>query len=117
MKKFINNITFYKPEILYVNDEDDLPNIIFHFYKVSYNDVLNIHNPSNFSDSCFITYKNTNLFTAKRIDNLIKSGINEILIQYIPNFPVEIIKFNEHGDVINFRYQQLNKSIYNKEIW
>lgn len=115
--KFIDTITFYKPEIVYVNDEVDLPNIIFHFYNVSYEDDLNILCTLDFSDNCFIYYKNTNQFTASRIEKLIDSGVNEILLQYIPMFPMEIIKFNENGDTINFRHQELNKPIYNNKIW
>jgi hypothetical protein len=115
--KFIDTVTFYKPEIVYVNEEDDLPNIIFHFYNISHIGELNILNPYDFSDNCFISYKNTNLFTPIRIEKLINSGINEILIQYIPIFPVEIIKFNEQGDIKDFRHQELNKPIYNKELW
>lgn len=115
--KFIDTFTFYKPEIVYVNDEDDLPNIIFHFYNVNHKGELNINNPFDFSDNCFISYKNTNQFTDSRIEKLINSGINEILIQYVPMFPVEIIKFNEHGELLNFRHQELNKPIYNNEIW
>ncbi len=115
--KFIDTITFYKPEIVYVNDEVDLPKIIFHFYNVSYEDDLNILCTLDFSDNCFIYYKNTNQFTASRIEKLIDSGVNEILLQYIPMFPMEIIKFNENGDTINFRHQELNKPIYNNKIW
>ena len=115
--KFIETITFYKPEIVYVNDEDDLPYIIFHFYKVSYEGELNILTTFDFSDNCFISYKFTNQFNARRIEKLIDSGINEILIQYIPMFPVEIIKFNEYGDIKDFRHQELNKPIYNNKIW
>lgn len=115
--KFIDTITFYKPEVMYVNDEDDLPYIIFHFYKVSYEGELNILTTFDFSDNCLISYKFTNQFNARRIEKLIDSGINEILIQYIPMFPVEIIKFNDNGDIINFRHQELNKPIYNKNIW
>lgn len=112
--KFIDTITFYKPEIDFVNDEDDLPHIIFHFYKVSYEGELDILTHFDFSEHCFISYKNLNLFTTSRIEKLIDSGINETLIQYIPMFPVEIIKFNKNGGIANFRHQELNKSIYNK---
>lgn len=115
--KFIDTVTFYKPEIEYANEEDDLPNIIFHFYKVSYEDELNILTTFDFSDYCFISYKDTNQFTDSRIEKLVNSGINEILIQYIPMFPIEIIKFNENGNIINFRHQELNKPIYNNKIW
>ena len=52
-----------------------------------------------------------------QIEKLIDSGVNEILSQYIPMFPMEIIKFNENGDTINFRHQELNKPIYNNKIW
>jgi hypothetical protein len=107
--RLIDRTTFFKLEIHYSQDKS-LPNLILHFYEVNYKDTLNISNPYDFSDRCFIKY-NIDQLTPDRIINLGKNNINYEWIRHIPLFPVEVIKF-ENGNIKKFNHQELNKSLF-----
>lgn len=112
--RLIDTTTFFKLEVHYSQDKI-LPNLILHFYEVKYKDTLNINNPNDFSDRCFVKYK-TDQLTADRVINLGINNINYKWIRHIPLFPIEAIKFD--GDNIKkFNHQELNKSSFTDEIW
>ena len=105
--RLTDTITFFKPEVYYAKDQN-LPNIIFHFYQVNYEGTLNIGNSYDFSDNCFIHYKNTDQLTPDRIQNLEKENIKYRWIRHIPFFPLERITFDSDNNITNFRHQELN---------
>jgi hypothetical protein len=111
--RLIDTTTFFKLEVHYSQDKI-LPNLILHFYEVKYKDTLNINNPNDFSDRCFVKY-NTDQLTADRVINLEKNNINYKWIRHIPLFPIEVIKF-EDDNIKKFNHQELNKLLFTDEI-
>jgi len=55
-------------------------------------------------------------FTPDRIESLEKKGINVNWIRNIPLFPAEQIKFDNQGIIMDFKFQELNKSNFIEEI-
>lgn len=113
--RFIDNTTFLKPEIKYGKDKV-LPNLILHFYQVNYSGKLNIYNSNGFVNKCSIEYKDMKQLTPDRIDSLKQKGINVNWIRNIPLFPAEQIKFDKQDIIMDFKFQELNKSNFIEEI-
>lgn len=114
-KRLIDTTTFFKPEIFYGIDQE-LPNLIFHFYQVNYSGKLNIYNSYGIINACSIKYKDIKQLTPDRIESLKKNGINADWIRNIPLFPAEKIEFDEQDIIMDFKFQELNKSNFNDEI-
>jgi hypothetical protein len=53
--------------------------------------------------------------TPDRIENLKKKGINVNWIRNIPLFPAELIKFDKQDNIMDFKFQELNKSNFSEE--
>ena len=113
--KLIDTTTFFKPEVFY-SREQELPNLILHFYQVNYTGKLNIYNSYGFVNKCRIKYKDMKQLTPERIENLKQKGIIADWIRNIPLFPAEQIKFDEQDIIMNFKFQELNKSNFSDEI-
>ena len=113
--RLIDNTTFLKPEINYGKDKV-LPNLIIHFYQVNYSGKLNIYNSNGFVNKCSIEYKDMKQFTPDRKQNLLQNGINVNWIRNIPLFPAEQIKFDTQDIIMDFKFQELNKSNFIEEI-
>ena len=113
--KLINTITFFKPEVFYGRNKE-LPSLILHFYQVNYTGKLNIYNSYGFVNKCHIKYKDIKQLTPDRIESLKQKGINVNWIRNIPLFPAEKIEFDEQDIIMDFKFQELNKSNFNDEI-
>lgn len=113
--RFIDNTTFLKPEINYGKDKV-LPYLILHFYQVNYTGKLNIYNSYGFVNKCSIEYKDLKQLTPERIENLKQKRININWIRNIPLFPAEQIKFDKQNVIMDFKFQELNKSNFSYEI-
>ncbi|WP_396137541.1 hypothetical protein [Flavobacterium sp.] len=113
--KLIDTITFFKPEVFYGRNKE-LPSLILHFYQVNYTGKLNIYNSYGFVNKCHIKYKDIKQLTPDRIESLKQKGINVNWIRNIPLFPAEKIEFDEQDIIMDFKFQELNKSNFNDEI-
>jgi hypothetical protein len=113
--KLIDTTTFFKPEVHYGRDQK-LPSLILHFYQVNYDGKLNINNSYGFVNKCSIHYKDMKQLTPDRKQNLIQNGINVNWIRNIPLFPAEQIKFDKQDIIMDFKFQELNKSNFIEEI-
>ena len=54
--------------------------------------------------------------TPDRIDSLKQKGINVNWIRNIPLFPAEQIKCDKQDIIMDFKFQELNKSNFSEEI-
>jgi hypothetical protein len=113
--RLIGNTTFLKPEVHYGKDKE-LPYLILHFYQGNYDGKLNIHDSYDFVDTCIIEYKDLKHLTPDRKLNLIQNGVNVNWVRNIPLFPAELIKFDNQDTIMDFKFQELNKSNFNDEI-
>ena len=113
--KLIDTTTFFKPEVFYSRDQE-LPNLILHFYQVNYSGKLNIYNSYGFVNKCRIKYKDIKQLTHDRIESLKQKGINVNWIRNIPLFPAEQIKFDEQDIIMDFKFHEMNKSNFSDEI-
>lgn len=104
-----NTITFFKPEVNYYKNQE-LPNLIFHFFQVSYDGKLDIDDSFELSDRCFINYKDTKQFTPLRIKKLQQKGIDYKMIKDIPLLPIERIQFDKNGKLVEFKHTDFNKT-------
>lgn len=99
-----NTITFYKPEIYYTRG-NNLPTLALHFYQFNYEGKLNIKNEDELTAKCMIHTKDID-FTSERVHALEKYNID--WFKHIPLLPMEQIKFDEAGNVMEFQHQKLN---------
>jgi hypothetical protein len=113
--KIIDTTTFFKPEVFYSRDQE-LPKLIFHFYQINYTGKLNIYNSYGLVNKCRIKYKDIKQLTPDRKESLKQKGINVNWIRNIPLFPAEQIKFDNQGIIMDFKFQELNKSNFIEEI-
>lgn len=107
--RIIDTITFFKPQFYYAKN-DELPTLILHFYKVNYQGKLSIKNPYELSNRFLIDYKDTSFITPDRKMNLKKNNIRYDWIMTLPHYPMELIKFNSDGELMEFIFQKLNNN-------
>lgn len=101
-----DTITFYKPEI-YFNKGNNLPTMILHYFELNYEGKLDIKNADDLSAKSMVHTKDINI-TTERIDELEKHHISIEWLKFIPLLPMERIKFDEQGNVMEFKHQKLN---------
>ena len=83
---------------------------------MNYDGKLNIHDSYDFVNKCNIEYKDLKHLTPDRKLNLIQNGVNVNWVRNIPLFPAELIKFDNQDTIMDFKFQELNKSNFNDEI-
>ncbi len=105
-KRIIGTTTLFKPEI-YFNEKYNLPIITLHFYLLSYNGELFVENSTHLSNIFLISVKDI-LITPERRKKLEENNINVEWIKHIPFLPMELIKFDDNGNVQEFTHQKLN---------
>lgn len=106
--KLIDKVTFIKGEIYY-NKKSKYPKLAVHFYQVVDEGSVLIDNAIMMVDFCEIYYENTNQFTKKRIADLEKYVNTQELFQ-IPCLPIEMVRFDENGNIKDFENHLLAKS-------
>jgi hypothetical protein len=106
--KLVKKTTFIKPEI-YFPKKSKFPKLAVHFYQVVDEDGVLIDDAYDMVEFCQIYYDNTNQFTKKRIADLEKFVNTQELFQ-IPCLPIEIVRFDENGNVKDFDNHLLAKS-------
>jgi hypothetical protein len=106
--KLIGNLTFIKSEIFFPK-KSKYPKLAVHFYQVVDEGGTLIENASQMVDFCEIFYDNTKQFTQKRIDDLDKFVNTQELFQ-IPCLPIEMVRFDENGNIKDFENHLLAKS-------
>jgi hypothetical protein len=104
----IGKTTFIKPEIYYPV-KSKYPNLIIHFYQLVNEGGVLIDDAYDMIEFCQIYYENTKQFTKKRIANLEKYVNAQELLQ-IPFLPIELVRFNETGNIKDFENHLLAKS-------
>ena len=98
--KLIGKITFVKTEISYPL-KAKFPNLYVYFHQVVAEGGEYIICDNEMIESCSIHYENIKQFTKKRIADL-KKLVNVEELQQIPFLPIELISFNELGDIDDF---------------
>jgi hypothetical protein len=106
--KLVGKTTFIKPEI-YFPKKSKFPKLAVHFYQVVDEDGVLIDDAYDMVEFCQIYYDNTKQFTQKRIADLEKFVNTQELFQ-IPCLPIEIVRFDENGNVKDFDNHLLAKS-------
>jgi hypothetical protein len=106
--KLIGNLTFIKSEIFFPK-KSKYPKLAVHFYQVVVDDGVLIDDAYDMVEFCQIYYDNTNQFTKKRIADLEKYVNTQELFQ-IPCLPIEMIRFDENGNIKDFENHLLAKS-------
>jgi hypothetical protein len=106
--KLVKKTTFIKPEI-YFPKKSKFPKLAVHFYQVVDEDGVLIDDAYDMVEFCQIYYDNTNQFTKKRIADLEKFVNTQELFQ-IPCLPIEMVRFDENGNVKDFDNHLLAKS-------
>lgn len=96
--KLIGTTTFFKIEISFPPGSL-YPNLIFHFFHNLINEEggMYIIDEIDMFESCLIHY-DSNPFTDERIEALNKL-VNVAELQQIPFLPIELIKFNDEGEI------------------
>lgn len=95
--KLINKTTFFKPEITFPPNSI-YPNFILHFYQVVKEGGIYVIDELDMFESCLIHYADTKQFTNERIEALNKL-VNVAELQQFPFLPIELIRFNEEGEI------------------
>lgn len=106
--KLIGKTTFIKPEIQYPK-KAKYPNLHIHFYQIAEEEGMYIIDEYDMVESCLIHYENTKQFTNKRIAELEKYVNTQELFQ-MPFLPIEMVRFNENGDIQYFEQHLYAKS-------
>lgn len=96
--KLIGTKTFFKIEISFPPGSL-YPNLIFHFFHNLINEEGGMYNIDEIDmfESCLIHY-DSNPFTDERTEALNKL-VNVAELQQIPFLPIELIKFNDEGEI------------------
>lgn len=102
--ELIGKITFIKPEIKYP-EKGKYPNLHIHFYQLVDEGGVLIYDEYDLIDHCKINY-NTKQFTKKRVAELEKL-VNVAELQQMPFLPMEMVRFNENGDIKDFEQHLL----------
>ena len=103
--KLIGKTTFIKPEIHYPK-KAKCPNLIIHFYQLVNEGGVLIYDEYDMIDYCQIVYENTKQFTKKRVAKLEKY-VNTAELFQMPFLPMEMVRFNEKGDIRDFEQHLL----------
>jgi hypothetical protein len=103
--KLIGKTTFIKPEIHYPK-KAKYPNLIIHFYQLVNEGGVLIYDEYDMIDYCQIHYENTKQFTKKRVAELEKL-VNVAELQQMPFLPMEMVRFDEMGDIRDFEQHLL----------
>jgi hypothetical protein len=106
--KLIDKITFVKGEIYYPK-KSKYPKLAVHFYQVVNVGGVLIDDTYDMIEFCQIYYDNTKQFTQKRIADLEKFANTQELFQ-IPCLPIEMVRFDENGNIKDFENHLLAKS-------
>ena len=106
--KLIDKITFVKGEIYYPK-KSKYPKLAVHFYQVVEEHGFLVENPNDLVYYFEIFYDNPKQFTPKRIADLEKFVNTQELFQ-IPCLPVELVRFDEDGNIKDFENHLLAKS-------
>jgi hypothetical protein len=104
----IGKTTFIKPEIYYP-PKSKYPNLIIHFFQLVDDSDEIIYDEFDLIDYCQIYYENTKQFTKKRIGDLEKYLNTQELFQ-IPYLPLEMVRFDEMGNLLDFENHKLAKN-------
>jgi hypothetical protein len=102
--ELIGKITFIKPEIKYP-EKGKYPNLHIHFYQLVNEDGVLIYDEYDLIDYCKIRY-NTKQFTKKRVADLEKL-VNVAELQQMPFLPMEMVRFDENGNIKDFEQHLL----------
>ena len=103
--KLIGKTTFVKPEVQYPK-KGKYPNLHLHFYQVSDGEGMMVFDIDDMIESCFIHYKNTKQFTAKRLADL-EPYVNPMELQIMSFLPMELVRFNSMGAIDDFQQHLL----------
>lgn len=103
--KLEGKTTFVKGAIQYPK-KSKYPNLNIHFYEVVNDGGDEVINIFDMIEYCKIQY-NVKQFTPKRIANLEKLVNTEELLR-IPYLPVELIRFDNFGNILDFKLHQIN---------
>ena len=106
--KLIDKITFIKPEFFF-SKKSKFPKLSVHFYQVVDEGGVEIFDAYDMVEFCNIHYDNTKQFTQKRIADLEKYVNTQELFQ-IPFLPIEMVRFDENGNIKDFENHLLAKS-------
>ena len=94
-----DKITFFKPKITYP-PKSKYPNLILHFYQVVEDGGMYflVDDELSMYETSLMHYENTKQFTKRRIKDLEKLvSVSEL--QQIPFLPIELIKFDNEGNI------------------
>lgn len=106
--KLVGKKTFIKAEI-YFPKKSKYPKLAVHFYEVIDEGGVLIDDTYDMIEYCQIYYDNTKQFTPKRIADLEKFVNTKELFQ-IPCLPIELVRFDETGDLMDFENHILAKN-------
>lgn len=101
---------FFKAEVVY-NNRASLPTLKVHFYQLTKEGDIEIHSADELVEYTFIHYRNTDQFTDKRIQLLLKEGVNICELLTIPILPLQFIKFDDKGCMQAFTHLQRQQTI------
>lgn len=101
-----DTITFFKPEV-YFPSKYSLPVLNLHFFELNYEGRLNISNAYQLSTLCMIVVKDIKV-TPYRLYELEKYNIDVDWFKHLPFLPMEQIKFDKTGNIMEFKNQKLN---------
>jgi hypothetical protein len=108
-----DTITFFKPEV-YFPSKYSLPVLTLHFYELNYEGRLNISNAYQLSNLCMIDVRDIKI-TPYRLYELEKYNIDVDWFKHLPFLPMELIKFDETGNIMEFQHQKLNTKSTNED--
>ncbi len=103
--ELIGRITFIKPEIKYP-EKGKYPNLHIHFYQLVNEGGVEIYDAYDMIDYCQIYYENTKQFTKKRVAEL-EILVNVAELQQMPFLPMEMVRFDENGNIKDFEQHLL----------
>ena len=106
--KLVGKATFIKPEI-YFPKKSKFPKLAVHFYQVVNEGGVLIDDAYDMIEFCQIYYDNTKQFTQKRIADL-ENFVNTQELFQIPCLPIEMVRFDENGNIKDFENHLLAKS-------
>ena len=104
----VGKTNFIKPEI-YFPPKSKYPNLIIHFFQLVDDSGVIICDEYEMLEYCQIYYENTKQFTKKRIADLEKY-VNTQEIFQIPYLPLEMVRFDEMGNLMDFENHILAKN-------
>jgi len=103
--KLVGKTTFVKGAVQYTK-KSKYPNLNIYFFEVVNEGGDEVINIFDMVEYCKIQY-NIKQFTPKRIANLEKLVNTEELLR-IPYLPIELIRFDNFGNILDFKLHQIN---------